>query len=217
MKIEEPWTLGKYPISVFKFLISSNFRPSGLCSSSRIAFLTASVSREYRALFIFEGSWSSPSASIVLFISSEILSSLSFLSPGSFSVFKKSCPICFCVASKADLSSSETSGADHFFTPTLFWISIICSTICPFTSWANCNASRRTLSETKFAADSTIITESPVPATINSKSLDSSSSYVGLTTNSPSIKPITHAPIGSWNGKSEIARAVEAPIIPIAG
>ena len=58
-----------------------------------------------------------------------------------------------------------------------------------------------------FAPASTIMIASRVPETIRSSSDSSSWLYVGLTTNSPSIRPTRTAPIGPMNGISLIVSA----------
>ena len=57
-----------------------------------------------------------------------------------------------------------------------------------------------------------------VPATTILRSVASNCSFVGLTTNSPLIRPMRTPAIGPFQGISEIDNAAEAPIIPqIAG
>src|SRR5581483_9922704 len=69
-------------------------------------------------------------------------------------------------------------------------------------------------SGTSSAPASTIVRASRVPTTTRS-SVDSSSCWgsVGLTTSSPSMRPMRTAPTGPRNGSGEIARAAEAPLM----
>ena len=69
-------------------------------------------------------------------------------------------------------------------------------------------------SGSRFAPASTIMIASRVPDTIRSSSESASWLWVGLTTNSPSIRPIRTAPIGPRNGTSLIVRAADAAIVP---
>jgi hypothetical protein len=55
---------------------------------------------------------------------------------------------------------------------------------------------------------------SRVPETTRSSSESSSCGYVGLRTNSPSIRPTRTAPTGPWNGISLMVRAADAAIVP---
>ena len=81
------------------------------------------------------------------------------------------------------------------------------------TSWARCMASRTTSSDSWWAPASTIMMPSLVPATTRSSLLLSICSYVGFTTNSPSMYPIRVALMGPWKGISEMLSAADAPII----
>ena len=76
------------------------------------------------------------------------------------------------------------------------------------------SASRSFSSGTWFAPASTIVRPSFVPTTIRSSSdWLSVSSSVGLTTSSPSIRPMRTAPIGPKNGSGETVSAAETPLI----
>ncbi len=71
-----------------------------------------------------------------------------------------------------------------------------------------------TSSGSRFAPASTIMIASRVPATIRSSSDSLSWLNVGLTTNSPSIRPTRTEAIGPLNGISLIVRAADAAIVP---
>ena len=63
------------------------------------------------------------------------------------------------------------------------------------------------------APASIIVSASRVPTTIRSSDESAICWYVGLTTNSPSIRPIRTPPTGPRKGSGEIASAAEAPLI----
>ena len=71
-----------------------------------------------------------------------------------------------------------------------------------------------TASGRSLAPASTIMIASRVPETIRSSSESASWLKVGLTTNSPSIRPMRTAPTGPANGISLIDRAAEPAIVP---
>ena len=80
--------------------------------------------------------------------------------------------------------------------------------------WPNRMASAMTSSGRSLAPASTIMIASRVPETIRSSSDSSTWLKVGLTTNSPSIRPIRTAPTGPANGISLIVRAADAATVP---
>ena len=80
-------------------------------------------------------------------------------------------------------------------------------------SWPYKMAPSITSSERIFAPASTIIIASSVPDTVRLSSEFSSSSSDGLITYSPLIYPTLTAPVGPWNGISEIESATEEPFI----
>ena len=82
--------------------------------------------------------------------------------------------------------------------------------LCP-----NINASNITSSETCLALDSTMLIASLVPATVNSNSLLSNSSGVGLITNLPSTLPTLTPAIGPLNGILEIDTAKDEANIAV--
>ena len=71
-----------------------------------------------------------------------------------------------------------------------------------------------TASGSRFAPASTIMIASRVPATIRSSSESFIWLKVGLTTNSPSIRPTRTEAIGPLNGISLIVSAADAAIVP---
>jgi hypothetical protein len=75
-------------------------------------------------------------------------------------------------------------------------------------------ASAMTSSGRILAPASTIMIASRVPETTRSSSDSASWLNVGLTTNSPSIRPTRTAPIGPWNGISLIVSAADAAMVP---
>ncbi len=75
-------------------------------------------------------------------------------------------------------------------------------------------ASAITSSGRSLAPASTIMIASRVPDTMRSSSESASSVKVGLTTNSPSIRPTRTAPTGPANGISLIVRAADAATVP---
>ena len=80
--------------------------------------------------------------------------------------------------------------------------------------WPNRMASAMTSSGRSLAPASTIMIASRVPETIRSSSDSSTWLKVGLTTNSPSIRPIRTAPTGPANGISLIDSAADAATVP---
>ncbi len=80
--------------------------------------------------------------------------------------------------------------------------------------WPNRMASAITSSGRILAPASTIMIASRVPETTRSSSESASCEMVGLTTNSPSMRPMRTAPMGPWNGISEIVSAADAAIVP---
>ena len=98
--------------------------------------------------------------------------------------------------------------------PTAFWSSSWRSTIGCSARWPNRIASAMISSGRRFAPASTIMIASRVPATIRSSSDSLSCVQVGLTTNSPSIRPTRTEPIGPLNGISLIVSAAEAAMVP---
>ena len=99
--------------------------------------------------------------------------------------------------------------------PTAFWSSSWRSTIGCRERWPNRIASAMTSSGRRLAPASTIMIASRVPATIRSSSDSLSCVKVGLTTNSPSIRPTRTEPMGPLNGISLIVSAAEAAIVPM--
>ena len=117
----------------------------------------------------------------------------------------------FLVTSFSTLSTNSGSGVrvsySIFSSPIsliIFSSNLINSLIalCP-----NINASNITSSGTCLALDSTILIASLVPATVNSSSLTSNSSGVGLIINLPSTRPTLTPAIGPLNGILEIDTA----------
>ena len=76
-------------------------------------------------------------------------------------------------------------------------------------------ASAITSSVRSLAPASTIMIASRVPETTRSSSDSSSWLYVGLTTNSPSMRPTRTAPTGPRNGISLMVSAADAAIVPM--
>ena len=105
---------------------------------------------------------------------------------------------CFCFSFPHSTTSS-------FCIFTIFFIS----------SKPNIIASTNLSSETSFPEASTIITASSVPETTRFIILDSSSEFLGLITNSSSIRPTRTEPVGPSNGMLDTATAAEAPTMEI--
>ena len=80
--------------------------------------------------------------------------------------------------------------------------------------WPKRMASAITDSGRILAPASTIMIASRVPETMRSRSDSASSDIVGLTTNSPFIRPMRTAPIGPRNGISLIVSAADAAMVP---
>ena len=102
----------------------------------------------------------------------------------------------------------------RFGLPTAFWSSSWRSMIGWSERWPNRMASAMTSSGRRLAPASTIMIASRVPATIRSSSESLSWLKVGLTTNSPSIRPTRTDAIGPLNGISLIVSAADAAIVP---
>ena len=115
-----------------------------------------------------------------------------------------------CAASSSAVSSTSI----HFGLPTCARSSSSASQMLAMISaCASSNASRIVSSGTWSPPASTIVSASLVPTTIRS-SVDSSSCWsVGLTTSSPSIRPMRTAPTGPRNGSGEIISAADAPLM----
>ena len=81
--------------------------------------------------------------------------------------------------------------------------------------WPNMMASAMTASGRILAPASTIMMASRVPETTRSSSDSASWLYVGLSTNSPSMRPTRTAAMGPWNGISLMVSAADAAIVPM--
>ena len=101
-----------------------------------------------------------------------------------------------------------------FALPTAFWSSSWMSMSGCSARWPNRMASAMTSSGRSLAPASTIMIASRVPETIRSSSESASSLYVGLTTNSPLMRPMRTAPTGPANGISLIVSAADAAMVP---
>ena len=105
------------------------------------------------------------------------------------------------------------SAVSIIFLPASFFKSSINVITSCILSWPNFIASSICFSVRRSAWDSTIITDSFVPATTKSNLLFSSISFEGFKTNSSFINPTFEAAAISWYGAPDIASAALAPII----
>ena len=88
------------------------------------------------------------------------------------------------------------------------------SQIFTISACASSKASSIVASGTSSAPASIIVSASLLPTTIRSSVLSSSSDGSdGLTTNSPSIRPMRTAPTGPMKGSGETINAAEAPLM----